>query len=141
MAKRSRVGGRPSSRPRTVRAPAARPPASRAGGPSASGPAATRPSISLTEEEAARAAKLEAELVAQEKAAARARAATQAARGRRAGRDLDPALYDQPLSVRAAHEYAYVARDVRRIGLTAGLMLSILAVLALLINVMGVIRI
>jgi hypothetical protein len=141
MAKRSRVGGRPAGRSRTVRPQAARPSASRAAGPAASRPATPTPSTSLTEAEAARAAALEAELVAQEKAAARARAATQAARGRRAGRDLDPALFDQPLSVRAAQEYAYVARDVRRIGLTAGLMLSILGVLALLINVLGLIRI
>jgi hypothetical protein len=40
-----------------------------------------------------------------------------------------------------AHEYAYVARDVRRIMLTAGLMVAILAVLAILINVLGVISI
>jgi hypothetical protein len=43
--------------------------------------------------------------------------------------------------VRMAHEYAYVARDVRRILLTAGLMVAILAVLAVLINVLGVISI
>ena len=43
-----------------------------------------------------------------------------------------------PLSVRAAHEYAYVARDVRRIGLTAGLMFAILAGIWLLVNVGGV---
>jgi hypothetical protein len=133
MAKRSRVGGRPTSRPRPVRTQAAR--------PAVGQPAAPRPSASLTEEEAARAAALEAELVAQEKEAARARAAAQAVRGRRVGRDLDPALHDQPLSVRAAHEYAYVGRDIRRIGLTAALMLSILAVLAVLVNVTGTIRI
>ena len=46
-----------------------------------------------------------------------------------------------PLSVRMAHEYAYVARDVRHILLTAGLMVAILAVLAILINVLGVIKI
>jgi hypothetical protein len=133
MAKRSRVGGRPTSRPRPVRGQAARPPASKPGEP--------RPSASLTEEEAARAAELEANLVAQEKAAARARAAAQMARMRRSGRELDPAVQDQPLSVRAASEYAYVGRDIRRIGLTAGLMLAILVVLAVLINVTGTIRI
>jgi hypothetical protein len=79
--------------------------------------------------------------VAQEQMAARARAAALAARGRRAGRDLDPGLYDQPLSVRAAHEYAYVARDVRRIGLTAGLLLAVLFGLAIAVNVLGIIRI
>jgi len=45
-----------------------------------------------------------------------------------------------PLSVRMSHEYAYVARDVRRILLTAGLMVAILAVLAVLINVAHVIK-
>jgi hypothetical protein len=44
-----------------------------------------------------------------------------------------------PLSVRAAHEYAYVARDVKRIALTASLMIGILAVIYLLTNVFGVI--
>jgi len=39
-----------------------------------------------------------------------------------------------------SHEYAYVARDVRRILLTGGLMVAILAVLAILINVLGVIK-
>jgi hypothetical protein len=43
-----------------------------------------------------------------------------------------------PLSIRAAHEYAYVARDVRRIVGTAGLMLAILAGLWVLVNVVGV---
>jgi hypothetical protein len=43
------------------------------------------------------------------------------------------------LSVRAAHEYAYVARDVKRIALTASLMVAILAVLHILVNVLGVI--
>ena len=38
-----------------------------------------------------------------------------------------------------AHEYAYVARDVKRIALTAGLMVAILAVLEILVNVLGVI--
>jgi len=44
----------------------------------------------------------------------------------------------EPLSVRASHEYAYVARDVRRIGLTAGLMFAILAAIWVLVNVGGV---
>jgi hypothetical protein len=102
---------------------------------------APRPAASLTEEEAARAEALEAELVAQERAAAQARSAAQAARGRRAGRDLDHGIQDAPLSVRAAQEYAYVGRDIRRIAMTAALMLTIMAVLAILINVTGIIRI
>jgi hypothetical protein len=45
-----------------------------------------------------------------------------------------------PLSVRASKEYAYVARDVRRIVLTGGLMVAILAVIAFLVNVVGVVQ-
>ena len=39
-----------------------------------------------------------------------------------------------------SHEYDYVARDVKRIALTGGLMVAILAVLEILVNVMGVIK-
>jgi len=135
MAKRSRVNGRPTGRPRPPRPSSAAPESARPI------PAAQPPAVSLTEAEAQRAAELEAELVAQEKAAARARAAALTARARRAGgREIDPELLNQPLGVRAAHEYAYVARDVRRIMLTASLMLAILFGLAIAINVAGVIK-
>ncbi len=69
-----------------------------------------------------RAAELEAEIVAREQAAV---AEARRDRGRR-GRGESTYDPSTPLGVRAAHEYAYVARDVRRIGLTAGLMLAIL---------------
>jgi hypothetical protein len=105
------------------------------------GAASATPSTALTEAEAARAAELEAALVAQEQAATRARAAAVAARGNRGSRDLSPAGHDQPLGVRAAHEYAYVARDIRRIGLTAGLVLAILAGLAIAINGLRIVQI
>jgi hypothetical protein len=133
MAKRSRVAGRPTTRPRPSRVPGARPAPGR--------PASPPATPSLTEAEAARAAELEAQLVSQEQAAARSRAAAAAARGRRPGRDFIAGVPDQPLSVRAAQEYAYVARDIRRIGLTAGLVLAILIGLAIAINVMGIIRV
>ncbi|HEY8868793.1 MAG TPA: hypothetical protein VIM30_05340 [Candidatus Limnocylindrales bacterium] len=110
----------------------------------------------LTEAEIARAADLEAQLVAQERAAGSgtigARSVTSGSAGaatfaststgasaRRYGAP-DPALASQPLGVRASHEYAYVARDVRRIALTGGLMVVILIVLDVLINVTGVIK-
>ena len=134
MAKRSRVNGRPTARPRPTRPSALAPEPARPAAP------ARPPAVALTEAEALRAAELEAELVAQEKAAARARATALAARARRSGgRDIDPELLDQPLGVRAAHEYAYVARDVRRIVMTASLMLAILFSLAFAINVAGII--
>jgi hypothetical protein len=92
----------------------------------------------LTEEEVRRAAQLEAEATAREKAAI----AESLRRRNRAAAAEDLHVtgdVNAPLSVRAAHEYAYVSRDVKRIAVTGGLMLGILAVLHLLVNVMGVI--
>ena len=96
-----------------------------------------RSSASLTETELQRAEELEAELAAKERAAI-------AESLRRKARGEDRALggaadHSAPLSVRAAHEYAYVARDVRRIAATAALMIGILAALYILTNVLGVI--
>jgi len=93
----------------------------------------------LTDDEVRRAEQLEAEATARERAAIadslRREAAARADVERAPRGDVNA-----PLSMRMAHEYAYVARDVRRILLTAGLMVSILAVLAILINVLGVIK-
>jgi hypothetical protein len=96
--------------------------------------------VGLTEAEMERAAELEAESTARERAAIAAsiRART---RSRTPEANVLAGDVNAPLSVRAAHEYAYVTRDVRRILLTGGLMVAILAVLAILINVMGVITI
>jgi len=98
-----------------------------------------RSSGHLTDDEIRRASELEAETAAKERAAM-AEEIRRRTRNRghepRAGADVNA-----PLSVRAAHEYAYVARDVRRITLTAGLTVAILAVLYVLVNVMGVISI
>ena len=100
-----------------------------------------RSASGLTEAEVQRAAELEAEANARERAAIAASLRRQAARGEDRDRDAARGDVNAPLSVRMAHEYAYVARDVRRILLTAGLMVAILAVLAVLINVLGVISI
>ncbi|MCI0343831.1 MAG: hypothetical protein L0221_00110 [Chloroflexi bacterium] len=91
----------------------------------------------LTDDEMARAAELEAEIVAKEQAAS-----TEARRAR-ARTAREAVAYDPnvPLRVRASHEYAYVARDVKRIGLTAGLMVAILLGLHVAINVAGIIKI
>jgi hypothetical protein len=94
-------------------------------------------SSSLTEAEIARAAELEAEANARERAAI-ADSLRRRARGP-AGEVIPVGDLNAPLSVRASHEYAYVARDVKRIALTASLMVAILAVLHILVNVMGVI--
>jgi hypothetical protein len=98
-------------------------------------PSRTR-SSGLTSDEMARAAQLEAEIVAKEQAAA-AEARRSKVRATRESVSYDPSV---PLRVRASHEYAYVARDVRRIGLTAGLMVLILAALHFAINVAGIIK-
>jgi hypothetical protein len=95
-------------------------------------------SASLTEAEERRAAELEAEANARERAAI---AESLRRRARAQGGEAHPLAGDvnAPLSVRMSHEYAYVARDVKRIALTASLMVGILAVLHILVNVLGVI--
>lgn len=122
MAKRSRLAARPGQR-RPLQRPAARP-----------GEASDRPRASVTEVELARAAELEAAIVAEEKAADESRRSRDRAR-----RPIEPAVggvsYTSiPLSVRAADEYAYVKRDIRRISLVGGLLIAILAVLDVLVN-------
>jgi hypothetical protein len=94
---------------------------------------------SLTDAEEQRAAEIEAQLRAQERAAL----AEELRRKARAQEGIEPNRLggdvNAPLKVRMAHEYAYVARDVKRIALTAGLMVTILVVLDILVNVAGVI--
>jgi hypothetical protein len=127
MAKRIRGSTRPGHRPRLQRAPQ-RP-----------ADAAPRRSGGLTREEEARAAEIEAALLAEERAAQQATRRTRdrdrssEATGSR-GRDL------APLAVRAADEYAYVRRDVIRIVRVGGSLLAILAILYVLIDVAHVIR-
>ena len=127
MAKRIRGTGRPGQRP-AIRRSGARP------SPSSVGP--IRPSRSLTQDEEARAAELEARILAEERSA-------QDAAKKEAARAAAPVVRREatPLSVRASEEYAYVRRDVIRIVRIAALLLSILAILYLLINVMRVIQI
>jgi hypothetical protein len=124
MAKRTRYPGRPGTTRPAIKASGSKPatPAARSGG--------------LTETELARAAELEAEIRAREQAAI----SDNARRRVRTG-GLDVAIAGNasvPLSVRAAHEYAYVARDVRRIGLTAGLVFGILALIWIVATLGGV---
>jgi len=123
MAKRTRYPGRPAGR-----RPAASTAAATAGGASR-----TPRTGGLTNAELERAAQLEAELVAREK-----EAIADNARRRARSRGMDASVAadsSTPLSVRAAHEYAYVARDVRRIALTATLMFAILAGIWVVVNV------
>lgn len=120
MAKRARGS---STRP-GQRAPLQRPAAGRTtagSSPSAAGVTpVVRPST-LTADEEARAAALEAEIVAQEKAAEAA--ARKAREARRAG--AEPVVRGS-IAVQAAEEYAYVARDVRRIAIIGGGLVALL---------------
>jgi hypothetical protein len=131
MAKRTRGSHRPGRRHRDHRPgrPQPRP--------------ILRPSQGLSPEEEAHAAELEAQILAREEAAEAGRAAERD-RGRgdnyryeRAERPRSQGL----LAARAAEEYAYVARDVRRIIRVAGLMAAALAAAWLLIDVLQVVKI
>ena len=123
MAKRSRLGGRPGQR-RPLDRGSTRP-----------ADAPIRPANALTAEEERRAAELEAAIVAQEKAAEESR------RGRKSDRIIDgtPLYSSQPLAARAAEEYDYVRRDVRRITVVGGALLGLMAILHVLVNVLHVI--
>ncbi len=81
------------------------------------------PSPSLTSDEEARAAELEAQIVEAERAVER-----QAAdRTRRATAPaVEPRTRAGSIAVRAVEEYAYVARDVRRIAVIGGSLVALL---------------
>lgn len=121
MAKRSRLAARPGQR-RPLQRPPARPAGTKPGG--------------LTGDELVRAAELEAAIIAEEKAAEDTR------RVRERGRETiatEPnaagvRYSSTPLAVRAAEEYGYVRRDVRRITIVGGFLIAILAVLEVLVN-------
>jgi hypothetical protein len=122
MAKRSRIGGRPGQRKPLQR--------------TAPRPTTARPAGSVTAEEEARAAELEAQILAEEKAADEARKG----RDRRAtAPETGGAMYSStPLAERAAQEYGYVQRDLRRIVVVGGSLLIALAVIYVLLNVLNV---
>jgi hypothetical protein len=117
MAKRNRLAARPGQR-RPLQRPAGRPETKGSG---------------LSRDELARAAELEAAIVAEERAAEESRRSRDRAR-----RGVDGAggvaYTSVPLSVRASEEYGYVRRDVRRIAIVGGFLLLILAVLEVLVN-------
>jgi hypothetical protein len=127
MAKRTRGSNRPGQRHPDRHSPARQQPRP-----------ASRPSQGLSAAEEARAAELESEIVAQERAAQQ-----NVARSRDRVADSAPAVRrsQSPLAVRAAEEYAYVSRDVRRIIQVGGLMFAALAVFFVLINVLHVIKV
>ncbi len=136
MAKRQRTRPGQRSSARAGR-PGTRPPA----GARPAGPA--RPVGALTAAEEARAAELEAQILAEERAAEAGRSRARerkrsdvAATGAAPGRSREGSL----LAARAEEEYAYVVRDVRRIARVGGSLVGVLAILFILIDVVGVIR-
>jgi hypothetical protein len=89
--------------------------------PPAAATVVARP-VGLTDEEEARAAQLEAVIVAEER---EAETATKKARAPRP----EPVARASSLEVSAAEEYAYVARDLRRIALVGGSLVGFLLIL------------
>ena len=126
MAKRQRT--RPGQRPpsRSTR-PAARPDQGR--------PAGT---LSVAEE--ARAAELEQEIVAQDRVAEAARARTRDRRPSQAAGGGTEARVRTGGLLAASVEYEYVQRDVRRIVRVGLSLIGLLAILFILIDVTGIIK-
>lgn len=119
MAKRSR-GTRPGQRrptQRTAKPASARP-------VSASPATVTAAAVGLTAAEEARAAELEAQIVAQDTGVD-----ASAQQRRRAGRGDRPVRTTAGLAAAAANEYAYVSRDLRRFLLLAALLFVALFVI------------
>lgn len=134
MAKRTRGSNRPGHRRPERHAPARPQPR----------PAA-RPASALSDDEEDRAAELESQIVAQDRAreSALARSRAQAAKS---SRDIDarrPARQggQSLLAVRAAEEYGYVVRDVRRILTVVAGLVVIFVALFVMIDVLKVISI
>lgn len=113
---------RTAARPTTAPAPTA-----------AAAPTAPKPA-GLTPDEEARAAVIEARIVAEEEAA-------EAGRTRSAERRRDPesstGRTSGAIAGRAAEEYAYVGRDVRRITLIGGSLILLMLVLWVIAHATG----
>jgi hypothetical protein len=128
MAKRTRGSNRPGQRRPDRNSPARQQPRP-----------AGRPTQSLSAAEEARAAELESEIVAQERVAQQPMG-----RSRDRSRPLEVGPTGRPrgqspLAVRAAEEYGYVSRDVRRIVRVGGSMVAILLVFFVMIDILHVV--
>jgi hypothetical protein len=93
-----------------------------------------RPSDELTDAEEARAAELEAAIVAEERQAEESRRIT---RSTRAAESAASNRAQSSLATSAAEEYAYVARDVRRIAIVGGSLVALLIVLWIASHALG----
>lgn len=82
------------------------------------------PSMTLTPQEEARAAEIEAEIVAAEREAERTVRTTR--ERSRVTTEPQPRVRAGSIAVRAAEEYGYVSRDVRRIVLIGGSLVTLL---------------
>jgi hypothetical protein len=122
MAKRHRGSHRPGQR-RDKHGPARQQPS-----------APIRPPQGLTADEEARAADFESRILEQERP-------SKPAPDREAPVEASLPRAGSPLAVRAAAEYAYVSRDVRRILRVGGSMIGLLAVVFVLVRVLHVITV
>ncbi len=132
MAKRVRGSSTRPGQRRPIQRVAGRP------APAAPITPATPRSASLTPQEEARAAELEAQIVAEERAAEDVRRRT--ADRRRSGPAAEVGVGTRSgsgLGVRAAEEYAYVGRDVRRITLIGGSLILLLIALWVVTQLTG----
>jgi hypothetical protein len=133
MAKRARSRTRPGQRAPLQRSGTSR---SSLGVPPLANPVTPRPAT-LTPEEEARAAEIEARLVAAERSAEEA-ARRQVGRRRPVEHARETPVRTGSIAVRAQQEYAYVARDVKRIALIGGSLLAILIGLWLVSHFAGI---
>lgn len=124
MAKRARgTTTRPGQR-RPLQRPASRSSQAAARPASPASPAAPVRPPSLTRDEEARAAELEAAIVAEERQAEETR------RSRQQRASVEPVVRaGSPLAVAARDEYAYVARDVRKVAIVGGSLVAFLIAL------------
>ena len=132
MAKRVRGGStRPGQRARLQRRAAS--------APRPTSEPTRSPGTSLTAAEEARAAELEAQIVAAERAAE-----TTISRARERARrpvETEVRVRSGSIAERASHEYAYVARDVRKITAIGGSLIALLFVVWIVVQASGIGRI
>ncbi len=137
MAKRQRGSTRPGQRPPTK---------STTGRPAAAtspAPAPQRPAGTLTDDELARAAEIEARIVDEERQAS---AALARGRDRRRSGSVEGVARGRvrgvsTLAAVAADEYAYVQRDLRRIAIVFVGIFAILFVAFIVTQVLGIARV
>ena len=98
-------------------------------------PAGTPRPATLTAEEEARAAELEARILAEEKLAEET---SRRNRDRSRRPAAEPAVARGSLAVQGAQEYAYVARDVRRLSILGGSLIVLLLALWAVVQVTGI---